>query len=181
MYQIKQSESTAAYRTIYFLATNTADNTGYTSNLLASEIKLSKAGGTEANATNGSTHVANGMHKLVLTPTELDTLGYLSIRLAKTGVYGDVIPVQVVAFDAYDAADLGLTNLDPTAVLTTPNGVFTGRSLQRAMQSIYAVLVGKTAGRNGDVERFYNPADPADLVVEITFESDGDRNSPTES
>ena len=181
MFKVKQNESNAAYRTIYFLATNTADNSGYTSNLLASELKLSKAGGTEANASNGSTHIANGLHKFVLTPTEVDTFGFLSIRIAKTGVYGDVTVVQVVAFDAYDGADLGISGLDPTAILTTPNGVFVGRSMQRALQSMYAVLCGKSAGRGSATERFYNPADGSDEVIAFTFETDGDRNTPTES
>lgn len=181
MYEIKQNESAAAYRTIYFVATKTADDTGYTSNLLSSEIKLSKAGGSEASASNGSTHIANGMHKLVLTPTELDTLGFLSIRLAQADCYGDLIPVKVVAFNAFDAAALGLSNLALDAILTAPNGVFVGRSVQRALQSMYAVLVGKTAGRGSATEQFYNPGDGADLVVTHTFESDGDRNTPTEA
>lgn len=181
MYVIPQSVAAAAARTIYFYAIKTADDTGYTSNLLASELRISKAGGAEANATNGSTHLGGGVHALVLTTTECNTQGFLAVRLNQATCYGEAIICNIVAFNPYDAAALGLSNLALDAILTAPNGVFVGRSVQRALQSMYAVLVGKTAGRGSATEQFYNPGDGADLVVTHTFESDGDRNTPTEA
>ena len=44
MQTIKQSESTAGRRTVYFTAQNTADDSAYTSTLSGADIQVSKAG-----------------------------------------------------------------------------------------------------------------------------------------
>lgn len=189
---IKQSESTAARRTISFVVSNTSDGSGHTTNLLASELKISKGGGAEANASNGSTHVANGRHTLVLTAGEIDTIGELSIRIAKTGVYGDVITHQVVAYDPGDAADLGLTNVDatissrlatvayeaPSALLTTTDGVETNWTVRDALRVMLSVLAGKVSGAGTGTEVFRSVTD-TDNRVTATVDTSGNRTSVT--
>lgn len=56
---------------------------------------------TEVGTTPTATHIATGLYKYELAAAEVNTLGELSIRLAKTGVYNDVRVVNIVAFDPY--------------------------------------------------------------------------------
>ena len=81
MQLMKQSETTTNRLEVALLVTKTADNTAYTSNLLNSEIRIVKPGTSPANATNGSTHLANGLHRFILTQAEVDTLGVLKIQI----------------------------------------------------------------------------------------------------
>ncbi|MCZ2077934.1 MAG: hypothetical protein LC130_23385 [Bryobacterales bacterium] len=161
---IKQSESIAARRTVYITAVNTADDSAYTGSLSGADLMVGKAGGTEANSTGTATHVATGLFKYVFATAELDTLGEVSLRLAKTGVYNDVRVVNVVAFDPYTGSNLGLSSLDTTVssrsshsvadILDLADGVETGMTPRQALRLVAAILGGKTEGADTNSEKF---------------------------
>lgn len=161
---IKQSESIAARRTVYITAVNTADDSAYTGSLSGADLMVGKAGGTEANSTGTATHVATGLFKYVFATAELDTIGEVSLRLAKTGVYNDVRVVNVVAFDPYTGSNLGLLNLDTTVssrsshsvadILDLADGVETGMTPRQALRLVAAILGGQTEGADTNSEKF---------------------------
>lgn len=161
---IKQSESIAARRTVYITAVNTADDSAYTGSLSGADLMVGKAGGTEANSTGTATHVATGLFKYVFATAELDTIGEVSLRLAKTGVYNDVRVVNVVAFDPYTGSNLGLSNLDTTVssrsshsvadILDLADGVETDMTPRQALRLVAAILGGKTEGADTNSEKF---------------------------
>ncbi len=176
---IKQSESTAARRTIYFTAVET-DDTSYESTLSGADIRISKAGGSEADSLGTATHIATGLFKYVFDTTEVDTVGEVSVRLAKSGVYNDVRVVNIVAFDPYAVAGLGLTNLDATVSsrvaaadyeaiddwLDSADSVETGLTLRGFFRLAGAVLFGKSAGAGSGTETFRSAV--ADGKVRVT-------------
>lgn len=176
---IKQSESTAARRTIYFTAVET-DDTSYESTLSGADIRISKAGGSEADSLGTATHIATGLFKYVFDTTEVDTVGEVSVRLAKSGVYNDVRVVNIVAFDPYSATSLGLTNLDATVSsrvaaadyeaiddwLDSADSVETGLTLRGFFRLAGAVLFGKSSGAGSGTETFRSAV--ADGKVRVT-------------
>lgn len=190
---IKQSEATAAKRTVFFTAVNTADDSAHTSTISSSDIMLSKAGGTEAAATNSAVHIATGLHKLELTATECNTLGEMSIRLAKTGVYNDVRVVNVVAFDPYAVSNLGLTNLDDAIssrlaaalyqdlddMLDLTDSIESGVTLRAAMRILAAFAAGKLSGGRTGTETFYAVGSSTKARITSTNDSSGNRTSVT--
>lgn len=162
---IKQSESTAARRTVYFTAVNTADDSAYTSTLSGADIQVSKAGGAESNSAGTATHIATGLFKYVMTAGECDTLGEVSIRLAKSGVYNDVRTVNVVPWDPYSSTGLGLSNLDATVSSTAPSAVVTAlldtadtietdMTVRQALRLLCAIVGGQTEGADTNSEKF---------------------------
>jgi hypothetical protein len=191
MQMILLSEATAARRTLYFLAANTADDSAYTSTLTGADIKISIAGSAEANSTGTATHIANGLFKYVFEAAEVATLGAGSLRLAKTGVYGDVYTFQVVAVNPYDAAAFGMSNLDATitsrladedysepgaAVLAA--AVFSGVSLQTTLQRIFAGAAGKRAGIGSGIEYYYDPPGTT-AIITATIDASGNTTAIT--
>ncbi len=161
---VKQSESTAARRTVYLTAVNTADDSAYTGALSGADIMIGKAGAAESASAGTATHVATGLFKYVMTAGECDTLGETSIRLAKSGVYNDVRTVNVVAFDPYTGSDLGLTNLDTTVssrsshdvgdIWDMADGVETDVTPRQALRLLCAILGGQTEGADTNSEKF---------------------------
>lgn len=177
---IKQSESTAARRTFYFTATNTADGSAYTGALSGADLKISKAGGAEANSAGTATHIATGLFKYEAAVGECDTLGELCLRIAKSGLYNDVRVKTVVPWDPYSASSLGLSNLDaaistrlPTSsyqdlntILDAASTVETGLTLRGFFRLAAAVLFGKSSGAGSGTETFR--AAVADHKVRVT-------------
>lgn len=177
---IKQSESTAARRTFYFTATNTADGSAYTGALSGADLKISKAGGAEVSSAGTATHIATGLFKYEATAGECDTLGELCLRVAKAGLYNDVRVKTVVPWDPYNASSLGLTNLDaaistrlPTSsyqdlntILDAASTVETDLTLRGFFRLAAAVLFGKSAGAGTGAEMFR--AAVADHKVRVT-------------
>lgn len=162
---IKQSEATAARRTIYFTAVQSTDDAVYTGALAGADLRVSKAGGAEADSLGTATHIATGLFKYEFTAGECDTVGEVSIRIAKANVYNDVRTVNVVAFDPYSASSLGLTNLDATvsscspanmtaALLDLEDGIETGMTPRQALRLLCAVLGGQTEGADTNSEKF---------------------------
>lgn len=186
---IKQSETTAARRTIYFTAVNTADDSAYTSTLSGADIMISKAGGAEAASTGTATHIATGLFKYEFAVGEIDTLGEVSLRLAKTGVYNDVRVVNVVPFDPYSSTSLGLSNLNATVssrlatadyqdvddLLDAADTIETGVTLRKAIRYIVAYAVGNVTGGGSGTETFSAAGNPATTRFTSTPTSAGSR------
>ena len=192
MQLMKQSETTTNRLEVALLVTKTADNTAYTSNLLNSEIRIVKPGTSPANATNGSTHLANGLHRFILTQAEVDTLGVLKIQINQGTCYGDVKEVMVVPFDPYSGTSLGLSNLDAAvssrlasssyentdSFLDKANGVETGWTVREAMRIMLSVIAGKVSGAGTGTEIFRNTTDTKNRVSS-TVDTSGNRTTVT--
>lgn len=190
---IQQSEATAARRTVYFTAVNTADDSAYTSTLSGADIRISKAGAAEADSAGTATHIATGLFKYEFTAGEVDTLGETSLRLAKTGVYNDVRVVNVVPFDPYDVAGLGLTNMDATVSsrlssasyqdvddwLDATSTVETNVSLRAALRMMLAVLAGRVTGAGTGTEVFRAAVSDTEARVTVSVDANGNRTSIT--
>jgi hypothetical protein len=163
---LKQSESTAARRRLVFACVDATDNktpeTGLT--FAAGELKISKNGATEANPTNTATavEIGGGLYYVELTAAEVDTLGFLTLRLNnKSGVANSAALVQVVAIDVFNATNAGLSTLnnavlsaDATAdaVLDRANGIETGMTVRQALRIVAAMTAGRRTGAGTSTE-----------------------------
>lgn len=178
MQLIKQSEANAAYRTVYFFATNSADDTAYTSTFVAADIRISKAGSAETNSAGTATHLGNGLFSYVFTAAEVNTLGPVAVRIAKTGIYGSAFVAQVVAFDPYSATSLGLSNLVTAtaiadALLDRADGIETGLTLRNAMRAIAAGQAAKRSGAGTTTEVYRNAVADSKNRMTVTTDSNG--------
>lgn len=126
MLLLQKDEATAARRRIpIYLVDETDGVTPETSVTVgAGDVKISKDGGGEANHAGTLNELAGGMYYYEATAGELDTLGFLSIRLVKSGVRTFIAVAQVVAVDLYDDVRGGLTAL-PNAAAEAAGGLFT--------------------------------------------------------
>lgn len=190
---IKLNEGLAVRRTVYFTAINTADDTAYTGALAGADIQISKAGASEADSLGTATHIATGMYKYVFDTTEVDTVGELSMRLTKTGVYNDVRTINIVAFDPYAAADLGLTNLDEAvssrlattdyedsdAFWDVADGIETGLTPRQAMKLLTSALAGKISGGGTTTITIRNAVADTKPRITATVDSSGNRTAIT--
>jgi len=191
---IELSEATAARRRIVFFAMDDDSADAYAPktglSFSTSEVKLSKNGAAEANSSGTVTEIGGGAYYYEAAQAELDTVGFLTVRPAKTDVYTMPVAVQVVSFDPYNAASLGLTNLDaalstlladadylaPSTVLTSASGIETGLTLQGAVRLILAAVAGRRAGVNTGTETF---RDYTNAKTRITHVDDGNGNTST--
>lgn len=186
--QMKQSEATAERRRIPFKVfdDDSADayavKTGLT--FSAGEILLSKNGASEVNGVGTVTEEAGGDYYYQATQTELDTLGYVKIRVAKTDCYPVSVKVQVVSFDPYDSAGLGLSYLpnavptadaNATAVWTQANAIETGITPAKAMRALGAMLTGILTGARTGTEVFRG-LNSSTVRVTMTVDSSGNRS-----
>jgi hypothetical protein len=189
MQLIKQNEATAVRRTIFLLAANSADDTPYTSGLSGADLKISKGGAAEGNSAGTATHLGGGLYKYEFTTGEVDTLGALSVRISKTGVWGDVYTAQIVTFDPYGTWS---TNVDvavssrvaqasyaaPSTLLTEPDGVETGWTLQEAIRIILSAAAAKLSGAGTGTEVFRNVTDTKNRITS-TVDTSGNRTAVT--
>lgn len=196
MQALKQNESVASRRRIYFFcadddaADNYAPKTGLT--FTAGETKISKAGAAEVNAAGTVTEIGGGWYSYEFTTSEVDTLGFVLFRTSKTDVYTDGVMCQIVAFDPFNTASLGITNLDatvssrlatasyaaPSTLLTFSDGIETGVTLQQAMRLVTSILGGRVSGAKTGIEVFRNVIDTKNRVT-ATIDSSGNRTSIT--
>lgn len=185
---IKQNEATGARRTVYFTAVNTADDSAYTGALSGADIRVSKSGGAEANSLGTATHIATGLFKYELTTGECDTVGEVSLRLAKSGVYNDVRVVNIVAFDPYSATSLGLTNLDATVSSNSPenaaaglldlaDSIETGLTVRQALRAVLAGAIGKISGAGTSTVSARAAVSDTKVRVTATVDAVGNRTS----
>jgi hypothetical protein len=165
---IKQSESTASLRTVYITAINSADDTPYTGAFTSAELRISKAGGAEANSAGTATHIANGVHAYQLTVAEVNTLGPVLLRIARTGVYGSAFSFQVVVTDPYSAT------ASADALLDRADGVEAGLTLRNALRAIAAGQAAKRSGAGTATEVYRNAV--ADSKNRMTVSTDASGN-----
>jgi len=154
--QIKKDESIASRRIVYFGAANSVDGSAYTSTLSGSDIKISKAGGAEADSAGVATHIATGTYKYEFAASEIDTYGEVSLRVAKSGLVNSRRTVQVVAFDPCDPDAMGVARISgvESAVLDAADGIETGLTLRQALRGFAAVIAGLTTGAGTGTEVF---------------------------
>jgi len=133
MFQIKQSEATAARRRIPVLFVSSTD--GFTPTTPTSPAAyISTNGGTFVATTNAVTletlaagQSASGCYYLELTATEVATLGVINVNVQSTNCRQYNAVIQVMAYDAYDVVRIGLTAL-PNAVAGASGGLPTGNA-----------------------------------------------------
>lgn len=98
--------------------------TPYTSTLVATDVKISKNGGTYAskNESTAPSHDADGWFRVTLDSTDLGTLGNVKVRIVKTGCLQAWVHIHVVEYEPTtaqtDFADAHL-NRDMSAVTVT--------------------------------------------------------------
>jgi hypothetical protein len=190
MHLIRQSESTAARRRVVFALVASADGftpvTGAT--FVAGELLVSKNGATEANAagTTAATQIGGGLYYLELSAAEVDTFGFVTVRVNKSGSRGAVVAVQVVAFDPYSVASLGLSNLaNPVlaaaatgdALLDRTDGVEAGLTVRQALRVIGATVAGRRTGGGTTTEVYRNAV--ADTKARVTANNIDANGNPT--
>jgi hypothetical protein len=149
MYQIKQSESTAARRRIPVLLVDSTD--GYTpkTGQTAPTVTISKNGATAATGTGTWTEISNGQYYYEFTSGEVDTLGWIAVNVQKTACRQYNAVVQVMAYDYAAATNLGLTHLD--AAISTRMATFTYTAPPSATAIADAILIRNIAtGGDGD-------------------------------
>ena len=116
MYQIKQSEATAARRRIPVLLVDITDGFTPETGVLTPTINVSKNGATIATGAGTWTEIGNGQYYYEFTAGEVDTLGWIAVNVEKATVSRDYNAViQVMAYDYAVATNLGLSALPAVA------------------------------------------------------------------
>lgn len=123
MQQFKLSESTAARRRVYIHCVDATDGITPETGEAAGQPQVSKNGASFGNTSATLTAIGNGAYYVELTTGELDTLGYILVRYKSANTAEAQVLCQVVAYDPYDSAGLGLTRLD--AAVTTRSTITT--------------------------------------------------------
>lgn len=167
---LQQSEPIEAYRTVGVLLTET-DDTPYEGVAPGSgDIQIKKAGvGVSEIVHSGSwAHIGNGYWEYTFTAAELNTVGKISMRIAKTGLYGDVYEWQVVPWNPNSATNLGLSYIDATMTsrlststyepvetwLDVADSIETGLTLRNALRLLAAYAAGNVTGGGSGTEAF---------------------------
>ena len=116
MYQIKQSEATAARRRIPVLLVDITDGFTPETGVVTPTINISKNGATVASGAGTWTEIGNGQYYYEFTSAEVDTLGWIAVNIEKATVSRDYnAVVQVMAYDYAAATNLGLTAIPAVA------------------------------------------------------------------
>lgn len=123
MQQFKLSESTAARRRVYIHCVDATDGITPETGEAAGQPQISKNGAAFGDTSATLTAIGNGSYYVELTTGELDTLGYILVRYKSANTAEAQVLCQVVAYDPFDAAGLGLTRLD--AAISTRSTVTT--------------------------------------------------------
>lgn len=111
-FAVKLSEATAARRRVPVYLVDSTD--GYTPEpgITAPTVEVSKNGGAQASGTGTFAEVGDGVYYYEFAAGEIDTLGWVNVRIAGTGCREYQAIVFVVAYDTFDADGLGLTRVD---------------------------------------------------------------------
>jgi hypothetical protein len=98
MMTLYQNQATTARRRVPLLLTDDADGKTPKTGLLfaPAEVKVSKNGGAEASSHGTVTEVGGGLYTYEFSQDELDTPGFVSARVVKTGVRSFVAAHQVL-------------------------------------------------------------------------------------
>lgn len=144
---IKLSDATAAHRNIliYLTTDGTTPATGLT--FSGAEIQVQANGGAFANFAGTMTEIGNGLYVYQPTAGEIGTLGPFAVRVNKTGARVAVVAEQVVAFDPYDAAGLGLSRVDAaTSTRAQPSDVPSAAAVAAAVAAPSAATIASAVG-----------------------------------
>jgi hypothetical protein len=120
----QQSEATAAYRRVFLHLVDATDGISAETGEAAGQPQISKNGAAFGNTSATLTAIGNGAYYVVLTDTELNTLGFIIVRYKSANTAEAQVMGQVVAFDPYDAVRAGLTAL-PNANAEAAGGLYT--------------------------------------------------------
>lgn len=149
MHLIKVSESTAARRRIPVSLVDATD--GYTPEtgvtISAGDVKISENGAAEANHSGTLTELAGGLYYYEFASGEVDTVGFLTFRLSKSGIRQFIAWVQVVSYDPYDATALGISRID--AAISSRSTLTAANVWSEALPGAYTSgQAGKLIGDN---------------------------------
>jgi hypothetical protein len=159
MQLLQLSEATAAQRRVFFHIVDATD--GITAETgLTGVGRLSKNGAATAATTASLVEVdvtnMPGRYYMEFTAAELDTLGIIEFRYKAAACAEVVARAQVVPFDPYSAADLGLTTLASRASQASVDTV------DDFLDTEIAAIKAKTDGLPAD------PADASDIAGSFT-------------
>lgn len=134
--------SSASYPIPFLLVSSTDHVTAVTG--ITPTVTIRKVGGSFAAPAGSVTEIASGWYELAGNATDRNTLGALLIHATGAGADPVDLEYTIVAYDPFDAADLGLTNLD--AAISTRGTADPGD----AMTLTAAYDLAKTAAQAGD-------------------------------
>jgi hypothetical protein len=101
---IKQNESTASRRRVPVYLVDATDGFTPETGVTSPSISVSKNGGTQASGTGTWTEVGNGMYYYETVAGEVDTVGWLNVRVLKSTVSRETQAIcPIVAGDPNDA------------------------------------------------------------------------------
>lgn len=116
-----RKQGSTAYPILLFLADSLDGKTGKTG--LTPAVQLSKNAGAFAAAAGAVSEIGSGWYALTGDADDRDTLGELAVRATAAGADPFNAKYLIVPFDPFDAASLGLSNLDaPVSTVTLESG-----------------------------------------------------------
>ena len=168
---IKQNETAFTRKQIPMKLVDATDGftpeTGLT--FSASELKVSKGGGAEANSAGSVLEIGGGLYMYVPSSGEVDTFGQLTVRTNKSGVRDSVFTAQIIAIDPYISINSTIFDVDDT--------VETGMTLRGALRILLSVICGKASGAGTTTETFRNAVADSKNRVVATVDSSGNRSA----
>lgn len=159
-----QNQSTGVLREIPFVLRDSSDVEVTGAVLTGAEIQLSKNGGAYANFAGSVAEVGNGLYTYSATAAELDTLGYLDVRIDDGANITTHVFCQVVATDL-DAAVAGVWG----AILEN------GLTAQSLMRLIAAAVAGELTGAATTNVVIKSADDNGTTRIDATVDPDGNR------
>lgn len=111
MLLIKQSEATAALRRIPIYLVDATDGFTPETGVTTPTIDISKNGAIQSTGGGSWSEIGDGLYYYTATASEIDTLGFLNVRVIKSGVSREFAGIaQIVAFNPYVALALESTS-----------------------------------------------------------------------
>jgi len=158
MFQIKQSEATAARRRIPVLLVDLTDGFTPEVGVVTPTINISKNGATVASGAGTWTEIGNGQYYYEFTTGEVDTLGWIAVNIEKATVSRDYNAIcQVMAYDYAAATNLGLSAIPAVATGSLGAIPTTGSGANQiavngsgAISTVVSVTNGVTVTTNND-------------------------------
>lgn len=145
----QQSEGTAAYRRIPIHLVDATD--GITAETgITGTPQISKNGASWSNTSGTITEIGNGAYYIELTAGELDTLGFGMVRFKTAATAEFQGMFQVVPWDPYDGAGLGLSRID--AAITTRSSLTTG-NVETSVTTVLNTAIPGSPTANSPFER----------------------------
>ena len=133
MFQVKQNESTASRKRLPILLVDATDGYSGETGVTSPTISISKNGATAASGTGSFVEIGQGQYYYEFASGEIDTLGWVSIYVIKTGTtraYNAI--VQIMAYDYAEGTNLGLSSL-PTAAIGATGALLTSYTSNGAL------------------------------------------------